>query len=165
MTDELWPIGLGITGLARIVSGIDVFDRPRPDAVQLDDRPAVGIGKVRCSWFERKEAAGRQGTRLVAIGCLTSAEVERARDHRHDFRPRMGVWSNVKLLSEPETHGEQSLLTGIAIEHSHLRALLQGSRPRLPFDLLRRHHHVLFAGDCLGARDAARDGEDQQCGE
>src|SRR5690348_5056956 len=72
--------------VARVVGGVDVPDRPRPDAVQLDDRLALDPGEVFHAGRPVAVGAGGHGPPGLLVEGGAHADVEGAGEDRHPLR-------------------------------------------------------------------------------
>ena len=129
-----------------IIRWIDVSDRPRPDAMELNNGITFGPGEMlHASGPVAKRASGHCLSRGF-IEFITHAKVEDAADDGDVLDGRVDVRRNRKAIGQHDAHGEGAFFGGIAFEHGHFGSRRQGGRAVFPFDLVRSMDLLAVSG-------------------
>lgn len=119
--------------LRRVVGRIDVVDRERSHAVDLDHRRFARPGIMLHALWRQEEATGRNGLTLGRIERRAHGEVHGARYHRDVLVRGMRVRHHLVLRGYADADDIGPVALPIAGNDSDLRAGRQGRRRSAPF--------------------------------
>src|SRR5262249_6616895 len=146
----------------RIVSRVDVIDRPRPNAMDLKDGLFLGPGEVVHLRLHNRHTAGRYSLGLGGIKLVSHADVKGAGDHSYVLDRGVRVpWNFVvrrKLNAEGERHG----LIQRSLNDGNLRARWQ-RRHVSPFKIRGRNKRVSLSRICWRDQKDAKSSQKSGC--
>src|SRR5262245_40952171 len=126
---------------ARIVSRVDVIDRPRPNAMDLKDGLFLGPGEVVHLRLHNRHAAGRYSLGLGEIKLVSHADVKGAGDHSYVLDCGVRVRRNFEVRRKLNAEGERHCLIQRSLNDGNLRARWQ-RRHVSPFKIRGRNKRV-----------------------
>src|SRR5262249_50711817 len=145
----------------RIVSRVDVIDRPRPNAMDLKDGLFLGPGEVVHLRLHNRHAAGRYSLGLGGIKLVSHADVKGAGDHSYVLDRGVRVRRNFEVRWELNAEGERHCLIQGSLNDGKLRA--GGQRWDVsPFKIGRRNKRVSLSRICWRDQEDAKSA--QKCG-
>src|SRR5947209_3878853 len=105
-----------------IVGGAHIHDLPWADAAQLKNRLALHPCKMGHLGRHGAVCPRRKHPRCPRIKTIPRPEIDDALDDRDSFCLWMPMRKDSIAVWQPEPHREQTLLGGITLQDSHLRA-------------------------------------------
>src|SRR5205807_84151 len=124
-----------------IVSRVDVLNRPRTDAVELQDRFPLGPCEMFHAGRPLPVSAGRHRPSLRIVELLPHADVERPGDNGDSLRLRMRMGRDAEAIGELDAEYKRTFLARVTFENGNFGALWQRGRRVHPLDVGRGVDH------------------------
>src|SRR5262245_12426045 len=146
----------------RIVSRVDVIDRPRPNAMDLKDGLFLASGAVVHLGLHKRHAAGRYSLGLGGIKLVSHADVKGAGDHSYVLDRGVRVRWNFVVRRKPNAEGERHCLIQRSLNDGNLRARWQ-RRHVSPFKIRGRNKRVSLSRICWRDQEDAKSAQKSGC--